>query len=243
VDRADGSAATIRKASRLASRNVSSRANVNDFLPGCDIDEGQATGCPPKRASQPWASLLQAARSGRRILHLVRRDLTALRPRLRLLHTLIRLLPYGIFGWARPAIYRLAGVRIGSRVRVLGAIAFTGEGDIAANVLIGDDCFLTTPLFLNASARITIGRHVTIGHHVVVITDNHEYHDPQHRCGQTVPACVTIEDGVWVAACVTILPGVTVGRGSVVSAGSVVLRNVPPHTMVAGVPAQVVKHL
>jgi acetyltransferase-like isoleucine patch superfamily enzyme len=156
---------------------------------------------------------------------------------------LIRLLPYGIFGWVRPAIYRLAGVQIGSRGRVLGVIEFSGEGDVALNVTIGEDCFLTTPLFLNASAPITIGSHVTIGHHVVVITDSHEYHDPRHRAGQTVPAPVIVEDGAWIAARVTILPGVRVGRGSVVAAGSVVLRSVPPHTIVAGVPAQVVKHL
>jgi acetyltransferase-like isoleucine patch superfamily enzyme len=158
-------------------------------------------------------------------------------------NTLIRLLPYGILGWVRPAIYRLAGVRIGSRGRVLGTIDFSGEGDIAANVVIGDNVLLTTPLFLNASAAITIGSHVTIGHHVVVITDSHEYDDPLHRGGRAVPAPVTIEDGAWVAARVTILPGVTVGRGSVVSAGSVVLRSVLPHTMVGGVPAQVVKRL
>ena len=140
-------------------------------------------------------------------------------------------------------MYGLAGVRIGSRGRILGAVEFSGEGDIAANVRIGDGCFLTTPLFLNPSAPILIGNNVTIGHHVVVITDNHDYDNPAQRCGPSRPAPVTVEDGVWIAACVTILPGVVIGRGSVVCAGSVVTHDVPRHTMVGGVPARVVKRL
>ena len=86
---------------------------------------------------------------------------------------------------------------------------------------------LTTPLFLNASAPITIGDDVSIGHHVVVFADSHEYDDPSHRCGPRVARPVTIERGAWIAACVTILSGVTIGEGSVVGAGSVVTRDVP----------------
>lgn len=54
-------------------------------------------------------------------------------------------------------------------------------------------------------------------------------------------APVTIEDNVWIGANVTILPGVVVGRGSVIAAGSVVTKSVPPNSLVAGVPAKVIK--
>jgi maltose O-acetyltransferase len=54
---------------------------------------------------------------------------------------------------------------------------------------------------------------------------------------------VSIEDGAWIAARVTILPGVTIGRGTVVAAGAVVTRDVPPNTLAAGVPARVKREL
>src|SRR5262249_44440287 len=102
----------------------------------------------------------------------------ALPPRLRPLALSIQLFPSMVFGWLRPLLYRLGGVHIGTRCRVLGPLEISGEGQIAANVRIGSDCLLTTPLFLNASAPITIGDDVSIGHHVVIITDSHKYDDP-----------------------------------------------------------------
>jgi acetyltransferase-like isoleucine patch superfamily enzyme len=181
--------------------------------------------------------------AARRIAQLLVTDLYALQPRFRLVALVIRLLPSMMFGWLRPSLYRLGGVHIGPRCRVLGPLDISGAGWIAANVRIGSGCRLTTPLFLNASAPITIGDDVTIGHHVVLITDSHEYNDPSNRCGPRIARPVTIERGAWIAACVTILPGVTIGEGSVVGAGSVVKRGVPRHTLVAGVPARVVKTL
>jgi acetyltransferase-like isoleucine patch superfamily enzyme len=178
-----------------------------------------------------------------RIAQLLITDLYALHPRFRLVALVIRLLPSMMFGWLRPSLYRLGGVHIGPRCRVLGPLEISGEGQIAANVRIGSDCMLTTPLFLNASAPITIGDDVSIGHHVVIVTDSHKYNDPSKRCGLRIGRPVTIERGAWIAACVTILPGVTIGEGSVVGAGSVVKRDVPSHTLVAGVPARVVKTL
>jgi maltose O-acetyltransferase len=178
-----------------------------------------------------------------RIAQLLVTDLYALNPRFRLVALVIRLLPSMMFGWLRPSLYRLAGVHIGPRCRVFGPLDISGEGRIAANVRIGSGCTLTTPLFLNASAPITIGDDVSIGHHVVLVTDSHKYNDPSNRCGPRIARPVTIERGAWIAACVTILPGVTIGEGSVVGAGSVVKRDVPRHTLVVGVPARVVKTL
>ncbi|WP_290377355.1 DapH/DapD/GlmU-related protein, partial [Paramuribaculum intestinale] len=54
---------------------------------------------------------------------------------------------------------------------------------------------------------------------------------------------VTIGDNVWIGGCVTILPGVTVGHDSVIGAGSVVTKDVAPHTVVAGNPAGVIRHI
>ncbi len=56
-------------------------------------------------------------------------------------------------------------------------------------------------------------------------------------------APVVIEDNVWIGANVTIMPGVTIGRHSVVGAGSMVNKDVPPDTVVAGVPAKIIRKI
>ncbi|NTU65300.1 MAG: hypothetical protein HGB05_18340 [Chloroflexi bacterium] len=63
------------------------------------------------------------------------------------------------------------------------------------------------------------------------------------RAGATFSAPVTIQDGTWLGARCIVLPGVTVGRGSVVGAGSVVTKDVPPNTLVGGVPAKVIRSI
>ena len=203
--------------------------------------EGGRNYATPRRSEDLGTRRGPLAAVGRIAQLLATEDLPAFHPRFRLIALVIRLLPSMMFGWLRPSLYRLAGVHFGPRCRVLGPLHITGKARIADNVRIGSGCMLTTPLFLNASAPITIGDDVSIGHHVVIITDSHEYDDPSHRCGPRVARPVTIERGAWIAACVTILSGVTIGEGSVVGAGSVVTRDVPQHTLVIGVPARVVK--
>jgi maltose O-acetyltransferase len=147
------------------------------------------------------------------------------------------------FGWLRPILYRAAGVHVHGRARIYGRVAIEGVGDVCGNLTIGDQAMFTTPLYLNLSGRITMGDRVTIGHHVVIITDDHDMADPDHRCGERRSRPVVIEDGVWIGARATILPGVRLGKGCVVAAGAVVARDVAPHTLVGGVPARPIKEL
>jgi acetyltransferase-like isoleucine patch superfamily enzyme len=178
-----------------------------------------------------------------RIARRLAADVRGIRPALLLVQGLVALIPRATFGWVRPALYRATGVRIGARTRIYGKVQVEGVGPVASRVRIGTDCMFTTPLFLNASADIRIGNHVVIGHHAMIITDDHELSDPTQRCGARVASPVVVEDGVWIAARVTVLPGVTLGHGSVIAAGALVARDVPPHTLVAGVPARVIKRL
>ncbi|WP_280528702.1 DapH/DapD/GlmU-related protein [Actinomyces faecalis] len=68
--------------------------------------------------------------------------------------------------------------------------------------------------------------------------------DPALRStGAQFSAVVTIEDDVWVGANATILPGVHIGYGAVIAAGAVVSAHVPPMTVVAGVPARVIRRI
>ena len=180
---------------------------------------------------------------GERIARRLVADVRGIRPLLLLVQGLVALIPRATFGWVRPALYRAAGVRIGARTRIYGKVQIEGVGPVASQVRIGSDCMFTTPLFLNASADIRIGNHVVIGHHAMIITDDHDLGDPTQRCGARVASPVVVEDGVWIAARVTVLPGVTLGHGSVIAAGALVARDVPPNTLVAGVPARVIKRL
>lgn len=172
------------------------------------------------------------------------RELSGVRPRLRLANALVSLVPRMTFGWLRPMIYRgVAGLNIGARSRFFGALELEGTGDLIGNLSVGEHCLFTTPLYLNLSAPIQIGNRVTVGHHVVVITDTHDASDPGCRGGARSSHPVRIGDGAWIGARATILPGVTIGRGAVVAAGAVVTRDVEADTLVGGVPARFIKKL
>ena len=92
---------------------------------------------------------------------------------------------------------------------------------------------------------VTIGSHVNLAQGITVTALNHNFADPSLRIDQqgvsTQP--VTIGDDVWIGANAVVLPGVTVGTHSVIAAGAVVTRDVPPRSVAAGVPAQVIKTL
>lgn len=113
--------------------------------------------------------------------------------------------------------------------------------DCGKNLRIGKRVFINSGCKFQDQGGITIGDDVLIGQNAVIATLNHAM-DPARR-GDMVPAPVRIGNQVWLGANVTLLPGVTVGDGAVVAAGAVVTKDVPPRTIVAGVPARVIKTL
>jgi acetyltransferase-like isoleucine patch superfamily enzyme len=94
---------------------------------------------------------------------------------------------------------------------------------------------------IRANGGVTIGDRVLIASHVVITSRGHPIAPP--RFGVTEDAPVRIDDDVWIGAGAIVLPGVTVGKGAVVAAGAVVAHDVPAMTVVAGVPARVLKTL
>ena len=90
---------------------------------------------------------------------------------------------------------------------------------------------------------IKIGNNVLISDSVRLYTVEHQYGDvkkPPSKQGVKM-ADIVIEDNVWLGSGAVVLQGVRLGKGSVIGAGAVVMKDVPPHTVVAGVPARVIK--
>ena len=90
-----------------------------------------------------------------------------------------------------------------------------------------------------------IGDNVLMGTDVVILTLNHEYsdiHKPIGWQGMKPRKKVTIGNDVWLGQRVMIMPGVTIGNGSIVAAGAVVTKDIPPYSIVGGVPAKVLKN-
>lgn len=90
---------------------------------------------------------------------------------------------------------------------------------------------------------VVIGSDVSIAPNVVIVGSNHVFSDPSKtiKLQGTCSKGILIDDDVWIGANITILDGVHIGKGSIVAAGAVVNKDVPPMTVVAGVPAKVVK--
>lgn len=108
------------------------------------------------------------------------------------------------------------------------------------SIRVGRNVFINQGCTLNDIGGIEIGDDVLIGPRVSLISSGHPL-DPTRRRRQIVAAPIVIRRNVWLAAGATVLQGVTVGEDSVVAAGAVVTRDVPSGTLVAGVPARVVR--
>ncbi len=152
-------------------------------------------------------------------------------------------LPSSAFANTRTALLRAAGVKIGRHSLVQGKLRLTGKGNPCELLTIGDETLITGGLHVDLGAPVRIGNLVRVGHDVSLLTINHAVGPSYFRAGTSFFGEIVIEDGCWLASRCTVLPNVVVGAGSIVAAGSVVTRNVPKHTLVAGVPARVVREL
>ncbi|WP_205791428.1 acyltransferase [Microbacterium sulfonylureivorans] len=126
-------------------------------------------------------------------------------------------------------------VRIGARTKILRGGEFLGPIDIGVGVYINRDAYVRP--------NTTIGNRVNIGPFVRLVTDTHEIGPASRRAGKGRFDPITIGDGAWIGAAVTVVGGVSIGAGAVVAAGAVVVSDVPPNTLVGGVPARVIRSL
>lgn len=178
-----------------------------------------------------------------KVLRVLGEELGAAQPRLWLTGWLIHLLPRYTASRVRPILLRLAGFRIGHGTVIVGTLRLQGFGAIHNRLQIGSHCFINTDCFFDLNDHVTIADHVSFGHEVIILTTSHQISSAAHRAGSLTKAPVVVESGVWIGARALILPGVRIGAGSIVAAGSVVNRSVPPNTLVGGVPAKPIRQL
>lgn len=97
---------------------------------------------------------------------------------------------------------------------------------------------------IDLSEKVTIEKHVALGPRVVILTHSSPgAASPMIKYYPEQTDSVVIKQGAWIGANSTIMPGVTIGEMSVVGAGSVVLKDVMPYTVVAGIPAKKIKEI
>ena len=120
-----------------------------------------------------------------------------------------------------------------------GACINNAVGD----VIIGDHT--RVGLHNTVIGPVTIGSHVNLAQGITVTALNHNFSETGRRIDEQGISTnhVIIEDDVWIGANAVILPGVRIGTHSVVAAGAIVTKDVPSHSLVAGVPAKVIKKL
>lgn len=138
------------------------------------------------------------------------------------------------------------GIQFGNNVSIhsntiidcTGGIRSIGEG-----LVIGNSVGISPNCFIQVRGTVKIGNNVLFGPGVKLFSESHNFDDPKkfiNEQGETRKG-VIIEDGVWVGSDVTILDGVTIGRNSIIAAKSLVNKDVPSFSIVAGIPAKVIK--
>jgi len=108
---------------------------------------------------------------------------------------------------------------------------------------MGDNSNLGAFAYVGCSGYVKIGSNVMMGPRVTLLAESHNFaatEIPMKSQGVS-RSFITIEDDCWIGSSSTILPGVTVGTGSIIAAGAVVTKDVPPYSVVGGVPAKILR--
>lgn len=138
-------------------------------------------------------------------------------------------------------------IRLGDDVTIVGACGFSSghAGSDTPTIIIGDRSTIGYASSFSISSQLIIGSGVMIGSNCNFFdNDGHPLSASKRRRHQSVSSSdikpITIEDNVWIGMNCTILKGVTIGENSIVSAGSVVIGNIPPNKIYMGIPARAI---
>jgi len=144
---------------------------------------------------------------------------------------------------ARQAIVRAntedtKGITLGDRVSLLESTLISAN---RGHITIGDDSWLGPNSVIYGNGGVDIGEHVLIASHCVINTVSHSFSRLDIPMNEQDIKCdpVVIENDVWIGAGAVILQGVRIGQGSIIGAGAVVTKSIPPFSIALGVPARV----
>lgn len=154
--------------------------------------------------------------------------------------TIVFSLPrYSFFNKIKRFFLSLNGAKIGNRTTFYPGV-WIAPG---RNLIVGDDVDFALDVLITTGGGVTIGNRVLIGYRTQILSTNHVIPDKSRRIFDSghEKKPVLIDDDVWIGANCIILPGVTIGEGAVIAAGSIVTKSVNPFSIVAGVPAKVIK--
>ena len=117
--------------------------------------------------------------------------------------------------------------------------------DHGSNIFVGDNFYCNFNCTIYDSCSVTIGDNVMIGPNVIICTATHpiKVSERVNEKGEELAFPINIGNNVWIGGGAFINPGVTIGDGAVVASGAVVTKDVPPDTLVAGVPAKVKREI
>lgn len=158
-----------------------------------------------------------------------------------IINILLYWLPPSRLFYARRLLLKASGISIAHDVKFCGRAWIYGRGQLA----IGCGTWLSPGVITHThvGAKIVIGERCDIGPGVEFIPGSHTIGDGSRRAGRGTAKPISIGSGCWIGAKSIILGGVNIGEGCVVAAGAVVTRDIPPNSLVAGVPARVKRQL
>jgi acetyltransferase-like isoleucine patch superfamily enzyme len=140
----------------------------------------------------------------------------------------------------------IEGITFGDNVSILSSTIIECTGvirNLGIGLITGNNVGIAQNCFIQVRGKVVIGNNVIFGPGVSLFSENHNFENPALPVsvqGETRKG-VVIDDGVWVGARAVILDGVHIGKHSIIAAGSIVNRDVPPFTIVAGVPARIIR--
>ena len=133
----------------------------------------------------------------------------------------------------------------GSNLKIGFGTIFYRESVIKGNINIGKNVSIDSEVLIDYSGGLKIGNNVSISHRSAIFTHEHKFKKGAHSLDkEPIRKPLTIKDSVWIGFQTIILPSVeTIGKGSVIGAGSVVTKDIPNHTVVAGNPAAFIRNI
>lgn len=162
---------------------------------------------------------------------------------LRLIDVTLQALPREGFSRVRTLALRLCGFNVHPSAVLVDIPTIVGSPPVWAKLHIGSNTFVNAGCLFDVTGHVTLADNVYLAHRVTIVTSTHGAADRFQRAGSLIASPVVIERGAWLGAGCTVLPGVTVGSGSIVAAGAVVINDVAPNTAVGGVPARRLRDL